>query len=79
MHRPTKIDYEKLLGSDFGEQRTGKRSRFSTTPPLERKMGAKIRFRDREAEEPMLLDPPSEVAPGAPMLRGLGGRKVTSA
>ena len=77
MHRPTKIDYEKLLGFDLVSDELAKEVDFNS-PTVGAKLGAKIGPLPTKTEEPMLLDPPSEVAPGAPMLRGLGGRKVAS-
>ena len=85
MHGPTKIDYSKLLGFDMvidelvdgvdfnnptiGEKLGAKVGGPSTAPPPPPPPSTKI-FR------PMAIDQPLE--PGAPVMRGLGGRKVAS-
>ena len=81
MHGPTKIDYSKLLGFDMVIDELVDRVDFNS-PTVGAKLGAKV---GKEAPppppstkifQPMAIDLPLE--PGAPVMRGLGGRKVAS-
>ena len=76
MHRPTKIDYAKLLGFDLVSDELVEGVDFNN-PTVGAKLGAKVGTTTTKPEQPMLMDPPSEVA-GAPIMQGLGGRKVAS-
>jgi len=76
MQGPTKIDYSKLLGFDMVSEELVEGVDFNN-PTLGAKLGAKIGKTVTKTEKPMLID--LEVAgPGAPIMIGLGGRKVVS-
>ena len=79
MHGPTKIDYAKLLGFDMVIDELEKGVDFNN-PTVGAKLGAKVGFTTvTKTEQPMLMEPPLGVAgPGAPVMRGIGGRKVAS-
>jgi hypothetical protein len=76
MNRPTKIDYAKLLGFDLVSDELVEGVDFNN-PTVGAKLGAKVGTQTK-TDQPMLMDPPSEAGPGAPIMRGLGGRKVAS-
>jgi hypothetical protein len=76
---PTKIDYSKLFGFDTVTDELVMGVDFNN-PTVGAKLGAKVGpLPTTKADEPMLIELPSEVAgPGAPVMEGLGGRKVAS-
>ena len=76
MHGPTKIDYSKLLGFDIVTDELKKGVDFNN-PVVAAKLGAKVGGKTvitTKADQPMLM--PEVSGPGAPVMQGLGGRKV---
>ena len=62
MHGPTKIDYAKLLGFDLVSDELVEGVDFNN-PTVGAKLGAKVGTTTvTKTEQPMLMDPPSEVA-----------------
>jgi hypothetical protein len=74
---PPKIDYSKLLGFDIVTGDLEKGVDFKN-PAVAAKLGAKAATPSTtvKVEEPMLA--PEISGPGAPVMQGLGGRKVPS-
>jgi hypothetical protein len=70
MSTPTKIDFSKLLGFDTVADELKK-------PTVARRIKAKVGAASTKTEQPMLMPLQSD-APGAPVMQGLGGRKVSS-
>jgi hypothetical protein len=80
MHGPNKIDYSKLLGFDMVIDELADGVDFNN-PTVGAKLGAKVGTTTEEPPstktlQPMAIERPLE--PGAPIMRGLGGRQVTS-
>lgn len=75
MHGPTKIDYSKLLGFDIVTDELKKGVDFNN-PVVAARLGAKVGKTVTKKDQPMLM--PEVSGPGAPVMRGLGGRKVGS-
>ena len=84
MHGPPKIDYSKLLGFDMVIDELVDGVDFNN-PTIGEKLGAKMGPTtvpppppppSTKNLQPMAIDLPFE--PGAPVMRGLGGRKVGS-
>jgi hypothetical protein len=78
MKKPTKIDYSKLLGFDMVVDEISEGVDFNN-PTVGARLGAKVGAPATKTEQPMLIHAPFEdTAPGAPIMQGLGGRKVSS-
>jgi len=78
MQGPTKIDYSKLLGFNMVSGELVQGVDFNN-PNVGAKLGAKVGPPITKKDQPMHIDLPSEVAgPSAPVMRGLGGRKIAS-
>ena len=75
MQGPTKIDYSKLLGFDMVVDELGKGVDFNN-PTLGARLGAKIG--KTTTKELMIMVVPEVPSAGAAIMRGLGGRKVSS-
>jgi hypothetical protein len=75
MNGPNKIDYSKLLGFDIVTGELDKGVDFKN-PAVAAKLGAKAGMTTIKVEEPMVAREIS--GPGAPVMQGLGGRKVPS-
>ena len=69
------VDYSKLLGFDMVSDELAKGVDFNN-PTVGAKLGAKVGKTVTKADQPMVMDPPTEVGPGAPIMRGLDGREV---
>jgi hypothetical protein len=76
MHAPTKIDYSKLLGFDMVSGELEKGVDFKN-PTVGAKLGAKAGGQITKTFRPM-LSPLEAAGPGAPVMQGLGGRKIAS-
>ena len=78
MHGPTNMDSSKLLGFDIVIDELGKGVDFNN-PTVGAKLGAKVGTVTTKTFSPRRLALPLEVAAaGAPVMTGLGGRKVAS-
>ena len=78
MHGPTNMDYSKLLGFDMVIDELGKGVDFNN-PTLGAKLGAKVGGLPSvptKTFSPRVSLPVEIAAPGAPVMSGLGGRKV---
>jgi hypothetical protein len=76
MSGPTKIDYSKLLGFGIVSDELDKGVDFKN-PAVAAKLGAKAGTVPTKTERPMLMPLESDLStPGAPVMSGLGGRKV---
>ena len=76
MQGPTKIDYSKLLGFDIVSEELKKGVDFNN-PVVAAKLGAKVgKTATTKADQPMLM--PEVSGPGAAVMQGLGGRKVST-
>jgi hypothetical protein len=77
MHDPTKMDYSKLFGFDTVIDNLAKGIDFRD-PTIGAKLGAKVGTKTI-TEMMMPMPPRSKITgPAAPIMRGLGGRKITS-
>ena len=77
MQGPTKIDYSKLFGFDIVSDELVDGVDFKN-PTVGAKLGAKVGITlTTKADQPMLM--PEVSGPGAPVMRGLGGRKISGA
>ena len=77
MQGPTKIDYSKLFGFDIVADEL-KQGFDLNNPDVAAKLGAKVGITlTTKADQPMLM--PEVSGPGAPVMRGLGGRKISGA
>jgi hypothetical protein len=77
MHVPPKIDYSKLLGFDIVTDELEAGIDFKN-PAVAAKLGAKAG--GTKTDQPMLMPLQSDVSgAAAPVMRGLGGRKVGKA
>jgi hypothetical protein len=77
MSGPNKMEYSKLLGFDIVADELKEGVDFKNSA-LATKLGAKVGAQTiTKTEEPMVMPLQSDVAgPGAPVMQGLGGRKV---
>ena len=76
MHRPTKIDYAKLLGFDLVSDELVEGVDFNN-PTVGAKLG-RNRVYDDENRAAYAYGPAVGCCAGAPIMQGLGGRKVAS-
>jgi hypothetical protein len=74
MSELTKIDFSKLLGFDIAADELNEKVDFKN-PAVAARLGAKVgRPTITKVERPMLM--PDVSGPAAPVMKGLGGRKV---